>query len=178
MHFRLRKLLILPLFVLAGLAVPSQSQPASTGLYTKMLGIWVGYDDTVQNGVAKHIAVEIRITAKKDSVQMDYTYSKPGQVDFSTVTKWMKLDPQRSEMTLRWKNDMHGERYKTIGLNEFSRSGLGKFIATGRAVGPNGGNGRFEFDLSPEQMSYQWLTETSPGSFSPITTFTLHRLQN
>lgn len=141
-----------------------------------MLGNWVGYDDTTLYGVVKHIPVEVMITRKKDSVQMDYTYSKPGQPDFSTITKFMKLDPLRLEMTLRWKGLFQGgSKYKAKDLDEFARTGLGTFTAAGAAVGPGGGKGMFVFHLDLEAMSYKWLSEIAPGSYATVTAFSLHR---
>ena len=172
-----RKLLILLPVLLTGLSGRSQGQSTPVDIYTNLLGDWVGYDDTTLDGIAKHIAVEVMITRKKDSVQMDYTYSKPGQPDFSTVTKFMKLDPLRSEMTLRWKGLVQGgSKYKAKDLDEFARTGFGTFTATGAAVGPGGGKGMFVFDLGPETMSYKWLSETALGSYATDTTFSLHRL--
>lgn len=173
---RYKKLLILLPVLLTGAFGRSQGQSAPVDVYANLLGDWIGYDDTTLYGVAKHIPVEIMITRRKDSVQMDYTYSKPGQPDFSTITKFMKLDPLRSEMTLRWKGLFQGgSKYKAKNLDEFARTGMGTFTATGPAVGPDGGNGMFVFDLSSETMSYKWLSETAPGSYATVTTFSLHR---
>ena len=168
-------MILLPV-LLTGLLGRSQAQSAPADVYANMLGDWVGYDDTTLYGVPKHIPVEVMITRKKDSVQMDYTYSKPGQPDFSTITKFMKLDPLHSEMTLRWKGLFQGgSKYKARDLDEFARTGLGTFTATGAAVGPGGGKGIFVFDLGLNAMSYKWLSETTPGSFVTVTTFSLHR---
>ena len=135
----------------------------------------MGYDDTTLYGAVKHIPVEVMITRKKDSVQMDYTYSRPGQPEFSTITKFMKLDPTRSEMTLKWKGLFQGgSKYKAKDLDEFARTGLGTFTATGPAVGPGGGKGMFVFDLDSKAMSYKWLSETASGSYTTITAFSLH----
>jgi hypothetical protein len=168
-------MILLPV-LLAGPLGWSQGQAAPVDVYTNMLGDWVGYDDTTLYGVVKHIPVEVMVTRKKDSVQMDYTYSKPGQPDFSIITKFMKLDPIRSEMILRWKGLFQGgAKYKAKDLDKFARTGLGTFTATGAAVGPGGGKGMFVFDLDTKAMSYKWLSETAPGSYATVTAFSMHR---
>jgi len=172
-----RNLLILLPILLIGLSLLSQVQSLPVDVYTNLLGDWGGYDDTTLYGVRKHIAVEVIITRKKDSVQMDYTYSKPGQPDFTTITKFMTLDPLRSELTFRWKGLFQGRsKYKVKDLDEFARTGLGTFTATGPAVGAGGGKGMFVFDLGSETMLYEWLSETASGSYATITTFSLHRI--
>jgi hypothetical protein len=171
-----RTLMMLLPVLLAGLLRQSQGQSAPVDVYTNMLGDWFGNDDITLYGVVKHIPVEVMITRKNDSVQMDYTYSKPGQPDFSTITKFKKLDPVRSEMVLRWKGLFQGgSKYKAKDLDALARTGLGTFTATGASVGPGGGKGMFVFDLGLEAMSYKWLSETTPGSYATVTAFSLHR---
>lgn len=172
---RIRSMAFLLAFLLTGASGLSKAQSLPNDVYTNLLGNWVGYDDTVLDGVVKHIPVELMITRKKDSVQMDYTYSKPGQPDFSTATKFMQLNPAHSEMTLRWKGSKGSDKYNSKDLSKFARTGLGTFAATGPAVGPGGGNGMFVFYLDQKALSYKWMTETAHGQYTTATSFSFHR---
>lgn len=170
-----------PLFLCGALLAVGgvlQGQTPQVDIYSSMVGDWVGFVDTAQNAVVKHLPIEIVITESKDrdSVRMDYTYSKPGEQDFETNSRLMKLHPSRSETILR-DVGLFGSntKYKAVGLDSFARTGTGSFTATG-PFGPGGAPGLFTFELSDDTLSYQWTSKRSGGTLTPVTALTLHRV--
>jgi hypothetical protein len=164
-------------FIVVGVGGILQGQAQRTDIYSSMVGDWVGYVETAQNAVVKHLPVEIVITElkDKDAVRMDYTYSRPGEQDFETISRFMKLRPLRSEMILRDTGLFAGNtKYKAIGLDDFARTGLGSFTATG-PFGPGGTPGLFSFELSRDTLSYRWALKRKGSTLVPITALTLHR---
>jgi hypothetical protein len=168
------------LILSAGFESRCIAQVPSVDVYKILVGSWVGTDDYVQDGQAKHIPVSIVITESKDhkSVRLDTIYSSKGEREFSKATKFMSLDVANGEMRLGFKGD-HPDIYRTQGLDEFARSAQGKFTASGRAPGPHspgdGAVGRFTLDLGADTLFYKWESQDIGSSFVTVSTFALHR---
>ncbi len=157
----------------------TNAQLPAVDIYTTFVGKWIGYDDTLLGGVTKHIPVEIVIQEEKNkkAVRMNYTYSTPGQRDFSKITKFMELDASASEMKLWWKSTFSKkEKYQTRDLNEFAKTGVGSFTATGVAPGPpSDAIGLFSLELSHDTLFYKWESKAPGQSVVTLSTFRLSR---
>ncbi len=132
----------------------------------------------MKDGVSRQTGVKIVITEtkKKDRLRFDYVYGEKGTPDFSRGTRFLKLDPAKAEFDLQWKRDSK-EIYKATGLDEFAKSGFGKFAGSMENASASEQDRIFRvvFELTKDTLSYEWQNGPDESHLAFRSLFTLNR---
>jgi hypothetical protein len=147
--------------ILLSTAVAAQGQRAAMDppdIYSSFVGKWVGSSLTLRNGrqVVEPVSIEITETSKKDAIREDTAYGKPGEKGFSKDTRFMILDPAKSQLTLYWKGNPK-DIYDVVGLDQFAQTGYGSLVGIQQSLdGTQPVTYRLTIQVTKDSFTYKW----------------------
>src|ERR1700679_1187734 len=177
MKLMLRSLLVIVALIVGSATYSQAPVPSPVDIYAHFVGSWVGTDRYVEDGAELNAPVRIQFkeAKKKNRLQMANIYGVKGQKDFSHQNRVITLEPSKAEMILSYEGGS-SEKYQATGLDEFAKTGYGRFTATardmdnGRPVPSRGG-----FQLEAHNLEYQWEKSINGGPYFVISKFKLTR---
>jgi hypothetical protein len=131
---------------------------ANMDIYKNFVGHWTGFNEVVQKGAVVRTLLDLVVTEEKNGklMRLDYTYGKKGEKDFAQSTRYVELRPEKAVMVLRWKGEAKMP-FKTDGLEQFAKDGLGKFTAQNELMlSQQKVFDRGTFELQARSFFYKW----------------------
>jgi hypothetical protein len=182
MHRRAFRVLICLLGLLCcGHFVLLAQAHAQADIYEHFPGIWVGTVSSIsmKNGTRQEVSVRMTITEKKKKkgLRMDYVKGQKGTGGFERGTTFLELNPSKATISI-WQGDISGEDiYEAIGLNEFVKSGFGKFEGLRRTSADDQFPiTHFAFVLTKDTLSYKWEMGADGNHMKTTSIYTLTRV--
>jgi hypothetical protein len=151
------------------------STKASVDIYANFVGSWVGTSRYAKNGVEarEHIKLEITEETKKRRLRLEYTYGEKGEQGYERQTRFITLNPLKEEMTSIFTGDDRTPAYHTEGLDEFAKTGYGKFIVINQTKDASGLPTLFRctYDLGADHFNYDWWQSVDGQTFRLYSVF-------
>ncbi len=151
----------------AQLTAKARSNPQLSTAYEHFVGTWTGiWSGNLPGQTGKKLPISLIVseTKDRDSLQIDYTYSRKGVEGYSHAVRYLLIEPETSTVRMKWKHKSE-EGYQAEGLSEFLKDGYGTFTFSGRDPSDSTQELRCTMTLAKDRFDYKWEEHVRGGPY-------------